>query len=275
MIKRGLTILLIGFGTQIQAQGWQPVGARFQSLSNATVALSDVWSYHHNPAGLTELKCASLGFSYENRFLLKELQTQAFVFAQPFKWGVLSLGAQSFGYKYYRTTRIGMGYSLRLSEKFSAGVQLNYQGIRIENYGSKGTMTAEAGFLAKIAENITLGFSVSNLGRAQLTDFQDERFSTFLRLGMQYQISQKVRTLLEVEKEVKSKIRVKGGLEYELLNRFFMRAGAASQPIEFSFGFGYQFKNRLKMDLGSAWHQQLGWSPHVGMTFDFKSKENE
>lgn len=272
MIKRCLTILLIGLGTQIYGQGWQPVGARSQSLSNATVALADVWSYHHNPAGLTELKSTSIGMSYENRYLLKELQTQAFVFAKPFTWGVLSVGAQSFGYKYYRTTRIGMGYSLKLSDRFSAGVQLNYQGIRIENYGSKGTVTAEAGFLAKVTETITLGFSVSNLGRAQLTDFQDERFSTFLRLGMQYKISEKVLTLLEVEKEVKSKIRVKGALEYELLRGFYVRAGGASQPIELTFGFGYQFKNRLKLDMGSAWHQQLGWSPHFGLSYDFKSK---
>src|SRR5690606_17914133 len=120
----------------------------------------------------------------------------------------------------------------------------------------------EAGILAKINEKISLGFSVFNLGRAKLSTYQNDRFSTFMRLGLNYKISQKVLILLETEKEIESKIRIKTGLEYELVNRFFIRAGGASNPIELTFGFGYQFKNGLKMDLGSAWQQHLGWSPH-------------
>jgi NADH:ubiquinone oxidoreductase subunit 5 (subunit L)/multisubunit Na+/H+ antiporter MnhA subunit len=38
---------------------------------------------------------------------------------------------------------------------------------------------------------------------------------------------------------------------------------------------GYWFKNNLKLDMGSAWQQHLGWSPHFGLTYDFKSKVHE
>lgn len=57
------------------SQGWLPVGARSNSLVNASVAIADVWAYHHNPGALGELKQAAAGISYENRFLLKELQS--------------------------------------------------------------------------------------------------------------------------------------------------------------------------------------------------------
>lgn len=272
-------ILLIVFAllssVNIHAQGWQPAGARSMSMANSTVALADVWSYHHNPAGLAFVKSTSAGLSYENRFLLKELQTQAAVVAQPLKVGVLSAGAQMYGYRAYRTTRVGLGYSMLLGEKISAGVQLNYQGIRIDNYGSKGTVTAEAGFLAKINSKVSLGFSVMNIGMAKLTEFEDDRFSTFMRLGLNYQISSKVSILAEIEKSIETKLRVKAGMEYELLDRFFFRMGAASNPTEITFGFGYEFKNRLKIDLGSAWHQHLGWSPHFGLTYELLNKKHD
>ena len=257
------------------AQGWQPVGARSMSLANSTVAVSDVWSYHHNPGALANLKQVSAGLSYENRFLLKELQTQAFVVAIPLKIGVISAGAQSYGYKAYRTTRVGFGYSMKMGEKLSAGVQFNYQGLRIENYGNKNTVTAEAGILAKVNDKVSFGFSILNLGRAKLSEFQDDRFSTILRLGVRYQLSTKVLVLAEAEKEIETPLRAKAGIEYELLERFYMRVGAASNPMELTFGFGYQFKNRFKLDMGSAWQQHLGWSPHFGFTYDFKTKVNE
>lgn len=275
MIRFYLTTFALLTCAFIQAQGWQPAGARSMSMANSTVALDDVWSYHHNPAGLAFVKSTSAGLSYENRFLLKELQTQAAVVAHPLKVGVISAGAQMYGYRAYRTTRVGLGYSMLLGEKISAGVQLNYQGIRIDNYGSKGTVSAEAGILAKINSKISLGFSVMNIGMAKLTAFEDDRFSTYMRLGLNYQISSKVAILAEVEKSIETKLRVKAGMEYELVERFFFRLGAASNPTEITFGIGYEFKNRLKIDLGSAWHQHLGWSPHFGLTYELLNKKND
>ena len=275
MSKFYVTILLISTCGFLHAQGWQPAGARSMAMANSTVAIADVWSYHHNPAGLAFVKNTSAGLSYENRFLLKELQTQAAVFAQPLKVGVISAGAQIYGFRAYRTTRVGLGYSMLLGEKISAGVQLNYQGIRIDKYGSKGTVSAEAGVLAKINSKISLGFSVMNIGMARLSAFEDDRFSTYMRLGLNYSISKKVSLLAEIDKSIESKLRAKAGMEYELLDRFFLRLGAASNPTEITFGFGYEFKNRLKIDLGSAWHQHLGWSPNFGLTYEILNKKND
>jgi hypothetical protein len=164
---RPLLLLLLLIPQVLDAQGWLPMGARSNSMANATVAISDAWSFHHNPGALAELKQLSIGVSYENRFLLKELQSQGVVFVQPLKnKGVISVGAQTYGFELYRTNRIGAGYSLQLSERFFAGVQLNYQGIRLsENYGSKNTMTAELGILGKITDNWKVGMNILFLFR--------------------------------------------------------------------------------------------------------------
>jgi hypothetical protein len=252
-------------------QGYYPMGGRSQSLANASNTLEDVWAYHHNPAALTGLKKMEAGISYENRFLLKEMQSQGFVFAIPIKRGVISAGGQRFGFRNFLSYKAGIGYSMKLSELLSAGVQLNYAGVRLpENYGSKNTVTAEVGLLAKITEKWKLGFSLFNLGRNKLSDYQEDRFTTLMRLGSSYSISSKVLIIAEAEKNVDYALRGKFGIEYIVLNNFFLRGGFASAPIEGSFGFGYRFKDMLKLDLGSSYHQILGWSPHFSLSYQFK-----
>ena len=72
------------------------------SLANASVCLTDAWAFHHNPGAIAGIKQTSIGLSYENRFTLKELQNQALVIAHPLKKGVISLGAQTYGFSLYR-----------------------------------------------------------------------------------------------------------------------------------------------------------------------------
>jgi hypothetical protein len=248
------------------SQGWLPVGARSNSMANASVSLSDAWAYHHNPGALAGVDKLSIGVSYENRFLLRELQSQGFVYAQPLKKGVISMGVQSYGFTNYRTLRSGLGYSMKLSEKLMAGVQLNYQSLRLsEVYGSKQTVTAEFGMFFSLTERWSMGMSVFNLGRAKLSDYQDDRFSTLMRLGTNYRFSDKFMVVAEAEKDLDHPLRLKGGMEYAIAKPFFFRCGVSTKPVELTVGFGYKLKN-VQLDLGSAYHQQLGWSPHVGLT---------
>ncbi len=269
MIKYLICLLLLAQNVLL-AQGWTPVGARSNSMANASVALTDVWAFHHNPGALAELNEMSVGVSYENRFLLKELQTQGITFASPLKVGVISAGAQLYGYNLFRTYRAGVGYSLKLSEKFYGGVQLNYQGISIgQGYGSKNTVTGELGFIAKITDDWRLGLSIFNVTRARLDDYKDDRFNSLIRFGTSYNVSKKVLLTAEAEKFVEYDLRAKAGLEYEAISNFYLRVGVATAPIEISSGFGYKW-NQFQLDLGTSYHQVLGWSPHFSFTYQGK-----
>ena len=162
------------------------------SMGNASSTLNDVWAFHNNPGALGLIENFSIGLSYENRFLLKELQTQSLACAIPLKVGVISVGGHMYGYRKFRSYKGGIGYSMKLAEKLSAGVQINYQGIQLEEYyGSKNTVTAEVGILASISEKWSASAAVFNLGRAKLSSFEDDRFTTMMRLGSSYQFSDK------------------------------------------------------------------------------------
>lgn len=263
-------ILLLIFFSAIGSsfgQGWTPMGARSMAMANASSTLNDVWGYHHNPGALADIQQFTAGVSYENRFLLKELQSQGFAVAIPMKVGVISVGGQLYGYEKYRSYKAGLGYSMKLSDKFFAGVQLNYLGLRLpENYGSANSMTGEVGLYAKVTDNWKIGASVFNIGRAKLSDFADDRFTTMMRLGTSYSFSNKVLIAIDFEKNLDYDVRIKTGVEYEVIKNFRLRGGFATAPIELSAGIGYEW-NQLQLSVGSSFHQILGWSPNFALIF--------
>ena len=76
-MKTPKLLLLLFFFLSVfngMGQGIYFSGSRSNSLANASVCLEDVYAYHNNPANLSFVKNVSVGLSYENRFLLKELQ---------------------------------------------------------------------------------------------------------------------------------------------------------------------------------------------------------
>jgi hypothetical protein len=239
-------------------------------MANASSCFNDAWAYHNNPGAIGDVSELTFGVSYENRFLLKELQSQGVAVAIPLKVGVVSVGGHMFGYRQFRSYKAGMGYSMQLAEKFYAGVQMNYQGLQLsENYGSKHAVTAEAGLYAKISDQWKVGVAVFNVGRTRLSDYEDDRFSTSMRLGSTYSFSKKLLLSGEFEKNIENPLRFKSGIEYQVVDKLFVRGGFATAPVELSFGFGYRFK-QISLDLGSAYHQVLGWSPHFSIQFQAK-----
>ncbi len=266
-----LTLFYLLASSLIFSQGWVPVGSRSASLANTSVCINDVWAYHHNPGALASVKSISIGTYYDARFLMKELQNQAVAIAVPFKIGVISTGAQFMGYEQYRNMRVGAGYSMKFTDYFQVGVQGNVQTLRLgNNYGKTISGTIEAGILTKISEKWLIGVSVLNIGRQRISPLKD-RFATVMRLGCQFNPSKKVSVMAEVEKQVITKISFRGAVEYKPIESLFIRLGVQSAPVEFAFGIGYSIKG-FAIDLGSKYHQVLGWSPNAGLSYQFKER---
>ncbi len=264
-----LPVLISNYGN---AQGLYPTGAASIGMANASVNNEDVWAYHNNPGALGYITQTTVGVSYQNRFASSAIQSQSLAFAYKLKTGALSFGANNFGNTNLKVYKAGLGYSMKLDEKLSAGVQLNYQGIRLPTYyGSKNTLTAEFGFLAKINASWKFGFSVFNIGRAKLSTYEDDRLSTNFRIGTTYNPSNKLAFTVEADKEIDYKIRFKGGMQYEAFENFYVRTGVANNPIEISVGFGYKFHN-FQLDIASAYHQLLGFSPALSFNYLFDKK---
>ena len=258
--------ILIGFSSF--SQGIHFSGSRSNSLANASVCLTDVYAFHNNPANLCFIEKVSIGISYENRFLLKELQNQSLAVAIPLKYGVLSFGGNTFGYKNFRTFKSGLGYSMLLTKELAMGVQLNHQLVRLSDaYGTNQTVTGEFGFSYVLNADWSIGLSVFNVGRNIIVFDPEDRYSTSMRLGTKYQVSERTLLLAELEKDVEHPLRSKIGIEYMPAESIAFRAGFATQPIELSFGLGWIISSKYALDFGTQFHQILGWSPHISFKY--------
>lgn len=272
-MNRPNLLLILLFSTNfIFCQTHFYVGARSNSMANASVALFDVYAYHNNPGAIAVLNTATAGVSYENRFLLKDFQKQGIAIALPVKIGVVSFGAQLSGYDALRTRKVGAGYSFKLTEKLFTGIQFNYHTIRFsDNYVAINSFTGEFGLYTYLTNQCRLGVSVYNLGRSKVQGFKNEACTTLMRLGLVYELSPQILFSIESEKDLFYQLRCKGAFEYKPLKNFFFRGGIASQPNELTFGFGYKIK-LFQFDIGSSFHQFLGWSPHFSFTYSFDKK---
>ncbi len=265
-----LVVFLLIYAKSISAQGLIPIGARSMSMANCSVSNVDLWAHHHNPGAIASLSKIQAGVSYENRFLNREMQSQGFVVVLPLKVGVMSVGGSGFGYSQLRTYKAGIGYAMQLAEYVKLGVQLNYQTIRINPvYGNGHGLTAEVGVLTQLNEKTTIGLGVFNLGRTISSEFALDRYSTCMRLGMSYFISKEVMYNAEIEKDVEHPLRLKNAIEYKPLEHFTLRGGVATEPLELSFGFGYNIQPNFSFNAGCSFVHILGWSPHFSFQYGF------
>ncbi len=246
-----------------------PLGARSAALGGASVTLSDLWSTQNNQAGLAQIDSLEVGVYAERKFLLPQLGYNAFAGVLPIKGGTFGLSYSRFGYSKYNENKVGLAFAKKLGEHISAAVQLNYLSKYIgDGYGKNGTLAAEFGIQAKLVKGLTLGAHVFNPTRAKSADYNKEKIPTLIKFGVQYAFSEKVFWAVETEKDIYYKANFKTGIEYRVIPQFYLRGGFSTLPNMSSFGFGVHLKN-FKLDLAANYHEQLGFTPHLGLSYGF------
>jgi len=271
MRKPLLFFLLLATSDWLLATDNQPLGSRSSGMGNASVSLFDVWSVQNNQAGLGFQKTFAGGIVYQNLFMMKELSTKAFGLAVPVKGGTFGLCISNFGYSIYSENKIGLAFGKSFGEKISAGISMDYLSTNISEYGKKNSFVAEAGIQVKPIKNLTLGVHIFNPTKTKLASYNDERIPTIMRLGIDYKFSEKVFVAVETEKDIEKKAMVKAGLEYKLIKELYLRAGVSSNPSLSCFGIGINLK-QFKLDISSTYHSTLGFSPQVGLIYEFEKK---
>ncbi len=247
-------------------------GARSSAMSDATVTVSDVFATFSNQACLAELEKPEVGASILNRFTVKELNTEALAFALPLKnnKGVFGLSLNNYGYNLFNRKKVGLAYAKKLSNVFSAGVQVDYLNTKIgDGYGSKSVFTVEAGVLARITDQLKAGVHIFNPISAKLANYDNEHIPILMQAGLSYKLSENIFAAAEVFKPVDEKAIYKFALEYNPVSILYLRGGVSSDPVQFTFGLGLKFSS-FYFDISSGYYEPLGYSPSVGLRYAFK-----
>jgi hypothetical protein len=248
--------------------GTPPVGgARAIGMGYTGTTFTDINSLFSNQAGLAKLERATAIAFAEQRFLLNELQGLNAGVALPTNSGTFGLSLNYFGFDDYNEQRAGLAYARQLVDKLSIGAQMLVLNTQIAEYGNQANVTFEIGLLAEVLPQLSLGVHLYSPARIEITT--DEYLPSVFKLGLSYLPSDKLSILAEVEKDIDYALRTKVGLEYNVLDQLSMRMGLATQPVNISFGLGYQLKNGLALDVASSYHEILGFTPSAGIIMPF------
>ncbi len=268
-----LVVFPICFSLITQAQSpINQIGGRALGTSGACITYRDIWAQYHNQAALAYLKGINFGFAFQNAFFVKELSTKSVAFALPLKSGVFGLNYYYFGYPKFNETKAGLSFAKRLGKRFAFGGQIDYFYTHIDGeYGQKGVAAGELGILAEPIDNLFIGAHVFNIWHTKLSTYENEYVPTIFKLGASYRLYEKARLSIEGEKDLDLDMIFKAGLELELLEDFYFRAGIATNPNTYSFGLGYSFKS-FQMDIGFSRHPVLDYSPAVSIVYAFNDR---
>ena len=242
------------------------VGANHAAQGNATVMRYDLWSAFHNQAGLAHLQTINAGFYHESRFMMKEMGTQAFVFALPTTSGTFATSFADFGYKKYYEQKAGLAFAKSFGEKFSAGVQFDYFRTYIAEYDEKSNFTFELGIISEPVEHLFIAAHIFNPIRSSLNSEELNKIPVVFRVGAGYNVNDKAFISIETEKDMEKAASLKIGLEWNVIENLKLRGGIGTNPLNTSFGLGYRYK-KLNIDMAFTYHPVLGATPHIGICY--------
>ncbi len=248
-----------------------PAGARSAALSHASVSFSDVWGTFHNQAGIAGFEKFATGVFYESKFGVDLLSLSAASLILPVGSGSFSFSYFQFGTGYFRENKFAIAYARQLSQKISAGVQLDYFAMVLpENARAKGFPTFEGGILYKPSDKLHLGAHLFNPVRAGMgTPSGKSEMPLILRAGGHYFFSDMVMAAFEMQKDNQNPMLLKTGIEFLPVEKFVIRAGVSGRPFKYTAGIGYK-TDGVTADIGFGYHGNLGITPSVSIQINMK-----
>ncbi|PID89069.1 MAG: hypothetical protein CSB01_03960 [Bacteroidia bacterium] len=276
MIKKVISLLLLLYcfvSVAFAVDFYSNTGARSVALGQSSSCFRDVWSVVNNQAGLAFIANPTLGIFYEERFGMKEMSVKSVAFALPTnRVGNFGVSFTYFGDKYYNESRINLGYGRMLGKHFAIGLAFDYFAMSVEGNSQVAdarALTGEVGVMVEPIENLWISAHAYNPFGVNITNGEyEEKLPVLLRLGAMYSFEKDLLFVVELEKELDYKMRLKTGVEYTFLEQFVVRGGVATNPTEFSGGIGVKLQ-RFNLDLSFYRHQYLGYTPAVALVYAF------
>jgi hypothetical protein len=204
------------------------------------------------------------GFNYENRFGISELGTRSAGLIFPA--GKASIGAvySHFGYTDFKRDFTGFSCGMKLSNKLSAGIQIDYFSERTSGEHNKlQSLTCEAGLLISTSENTSIGIHIFNPVPNSL---RKTFLPSALRTGIGTFLNRSLFAGLEAEMITGSNLIIRTGFEYEAAKKLWLRGGFCTDNNSFSFGLGFMVKI-MQTDISFATHEKLGITSSVSLIF--------
>ncbi len=263
-----IAALLIVCTGHLSAQYPTRAGARPEALAGSYAALSGASSVFGNQAGLAGVSRPEFMCTYTNRFLLDELSSRSGQFVLPILNSVFAVSMHQFGKGTYKNEQYGFAFARKLSSNFHFGLQYNYSRVFMpEDNRFAGTSGVEFGIQYLAGNALVIGMHAKNPYQSKIETLNSKFSYPFqLNFGVYYPLSELFAITSELEYRTDVPLIFRTGLEYQVLENFYIRSGVSAKPYLFSGGIGFNLK-KLCIDLASSYHPFLGNSPSVSFQY--------
>lgn len=249
-----------------------PPSCLYPRLTGYSSLQPDAFSFAANSAALASVKKFSVAAYGERRFLLQDLNFYSLALVLPAAGGSFGIRADMFGGSLYRETSCALAYARSLGERLKSGVQFHLYHINMAGYGRAPAITAEAGFLYRLADQWSIGFNAYNPAGVWLGENRIERLPAVYSLGLGFDPSEKLYLGFELCKEENQPVDFRAGLQYAFHKRFLARAGLASVSSTFCMGAGTRL-GLLRVDATASLHPQAGLTPGLLIHYPFNQHQ--
>jgi hypothetical protein len=234
----------------------------YTGLSAYSSLQTDAFSFTGNQAALAKAQQTSIGIYGEQRFLLAALSQYQVAAVMPTKLGAFGLQVNYAGFKNFNENKIGLAYARSVGTKLDVGIQFNYYGYRVPQYGNANAIYAEAGAIMHITEKLNAGIHFYNPVGGKLGKQADEKLASVYKIGLGYDAAETFFIAAEIIKEENKPVTVTAGMQYQFAKQFFARAGFLTGTSALYAGAGISWKN-IRVDIAANYHPQLGFTPGI------------
>lgn len=268
------TITLLMFGCIRGQVVRQRLSINYATAGAYSKNFLDIFSGASNQAAFASLKTGAFGAYGERRFMLQELSRFTSLVALPTASGTFGFQADYFGSSSFNETEAGIMYARKLSATIDIGGKFNYHLVKIAGYASISAVNFEGGAIIHLTERLHTGIHVYNPGSGTPGKTASDKLASVYSLGLGYEVSDKLFIGGEIIKHEDENIGVKASLQYSLEKSFFIRTGISTinnnsfASAGLNTGFG-------RIDLNIAFHPQLGFTPGILLSINFKKSEEE
>lgn len=243
---------------------WFSAGAAGTGMGSVSATGRGFWSSFSNQALLTENNRYTAGISFLNRFNIAELGTYSAAIIMPAGKSTGGIMYYRFGYSEYRREKIGLACGMRLSEKISAGVQVDYVAVTTSNkYAGSQSLTFETGLLFNPSESVSVGIHLFNPVPNSL---RKSFVPSSLSAGIETEIGRSLVAAAEISMSSGRPLAIRLGFDYEAVSKLHLRGGFSTESTSFSFGTGFTW-NTVIIDLAFATHERLGITTAASLIF--------
>ena len=270
-MKNTITILIVYLLiNRCHAEGvTRPSGGRSAAMGGTSICEQSIWALQNNPAGLATLQGWRFGLYYENQRLLKETAFKNGGLAKHIPGiGCFGLSVCQYGWSQFSQNLFSIAYARDFGPYLQMGLRADWIWLHFgEAYPNRHAPGFELGIQSQVTEKLRLGASLFNPFNSKLKTLNEDALPVVMKVGLSYQFTEDFIGQLEMEKDSQRPgIRLGGGLEYTLLERFQIRAGAQHHPNILSFGVGFLVR-KIQVDVTAQMHQELGTSIQIGITY--------